>query len=135
MSPESPWPLQPEEAAILPDTDTRDSRPWKRAVATPAPAAPTAFELTAEDVLAWEAMPTEAGQPWTFNLTLTEAASARLRKITEQRLGQTLPLVVDGKVVAEPRVQTVITGPRLTVTGSSDPDAQHLREALGRSGE
>ena len=26
---ESPWPLQPEEAAIIPDTDTRDSRLWK----------------------------------------------------------------------------------------------------------
>ncbi|MCZ7639071.1 MAG: hypothetical protein M5U12_25290 [Verrucomicrobia bacterium] len=26
----SPWPLQPEEAAIVPDEDTRDSRAWKR---------------------------------------------------------------------------------------------------------
>ncbi len=25
----SPWPIQPEETAIIPDTDTRDSRQWK----------------------------------------------------------------------------------------------------------
>jgi parallel beta-helix repeat protein len=27
---ESPWPLQPEELAIIPDTDTRDSEKWKK---------------------------------------------------------------------------------------------------------
>ena len=27
---ESPWPLQPEEKAIIPETDTRDSRAWRR---------------------------------------------------------------------------------------------------------
>jgi hypothetical protein len=26
----SPWPLQPEEQAIIPDGETRDSRQWKR---------------------------------------------------------------------------------------------------------
>jgi len=27
---DSPWPLQPEELAIIPDTDTRDSEKWKK---------------------------------------------------------------------------------------------------------
>jgi hypothetical protein len=27
---QSPWPLQPEEKAIIPETDTRDSRAWRR---------------------------------------------------------------------------------------------------------
>jgi hypothetical protein len=30
LSVESPWPLQPEERAIIPETDTRDSRAWRR---------------------------------------------------------------------------------------------------------
>ena len=30
LHPDSPWPLQPEEKAIIPDGDTRDSRQWKR---------------------------------------------------------------------------------------------------------
>jgi parallel beta-helix repeat protein len=30
LTPQSPWPLQPEEKAMIPDTDTRDSRVWKR---------------------------------------------------------------------------------------------------------
>jgi len=32
LSPASPWPLQPEELAIIPDGPTRDSRQWKRPV-------------------------------------------------------------------------------------------------------
>ncbi len=32
LTPASPWPLQAEEKAIIPDGDTRDSRRWKRAV-------------------------------------------------------------------------------------------------------
>jgi tRNA A-37 threonylcarbamoyl transferase component Bud32 len=30
LLPASPWPLQPEEAAMVPDGDTRDSRAWQR---------------------------------------------------------------------------------------------------------
>ena len=30
LRPSSPWPLQPEEKAIIPDGNTRDSRQWKR---------------------------------------------------------------------------------------------------------
>jgi hypothetical protein len=30
LQPISPWPLQPEEQAIIPEGDTRDSRQWKR---------------------------------------------------------------------------------------------------------
>jgi hypothetical protein len=30
LQPTSPWPLQPEEQAIIPTGDTRDSRAWKR---------------------------------------------------------------------------------------------------------
>lgn len=30
LQPNSPFPLQPEESAIIPETDTRDSRQWKR---------------------------------------------------------------------------------------------------------
>ena len=31
---ESPWPLQPEEKAIIPETNTRDSKAWRRESAT-----------------------------------------------------------------------------------------------------
>ena len=30
LRPDSPWPLQPEEQAIIPESDTRDSRQWQR---------------------------------------------------------------------------------------------------------
>lgn len=34
LSLQSPWPLQAEEKAILPETDTRDSRAWRRGAAS-----------------------------------------------------------------------------------------------------
>ncbi len=47
---ESPWPIQPEEAAIIPDGPTRDYRKWKKPTKAVLPAKKTAQDITAVEV-------------------------------------------------------------------------------------
>ena len=47
---ESPWPIQPEEAAIIPDGPTRDYRKWKTPPKTASPVQKTDTETTAVEM-------------------------------------------------------------------------------------
>jgi len=47
---ESPWPIQPEEAAIIPDSQTRDYRKWKTPPKAALPVAITTQDTTAVEV-------------------------------------------------------------------------------------
>jgi len=87
------------------------------------------FQLGPKDVVATTMAKAESGS-YTINVTLSDAASQRFTQLTKENLGKTLPLLVGGKVVSAPVVQEVITGPELTLPGSSKEDAERILDIL-----
>jgi preprotein translocase subunit SecD len=90
---------------------------------------PSQFHLDSKDVVSATMTEGDSGN-YKIDVMLSEAASQRFAKLTEENMGKKLPLVVDGEVVSEPLVSDVITGPRLIITGRGKQDAERILEAL-----
>jgi preprotein translocase subunit SecD len=56
------------------------------------------------------------GKP-TIVIELEPDAQRTFAKLTARHLGEVLDLLVDGSVVSSPRIQTVIPGPSVTISG------------------
>jgi preprotein translocase subunit SecD len=72
------------------------------------------------------------GQP-TLMVELEPAAQRSFAKLTTRHVGEVVDLLIDGKVVSSPRVQTPILGPSLVISGEfSATEAAALAQRLSR---
>jgi preprotein translocase subunit SecD len=72
----------------------------------------------------------QSGGDWILNLTVTDAAANRAHEFTEQHVGRSLALVVDGKVHGTPRIAGAITGNGYRIEGFNRADAERLATAI-----
>ncbi|MEM1295544.1 MAG: hypothetical protein AAGH89_09270 [Verrucomicrobiota bacterium] len=91
-----------------------------------------AVGITADDVVKAKAL--ESSNGWQIFVTLGEKGAAKFADITKQALKERLAVIVDEKVVAAPRIQEVITGGELVVTGNfTETEANRLATELSES--
>jgi len=75
----------------------------------------------------------------TITLELSEEAAAEFSEVTAARVGQTIALVLDGRVLMAPTVRERIAGGRVQISGlfsraEADALVAQIREATGTSG-
>jgi preprotein translocase subunit SecD len=71
---------------------------------------------------------------WAVNFKLTDDASARFAEVTERMVGKRLAMLVDGKVVSAPTVQSRIVGSGQITGNFTEQEAQRIAEGLTADG-
>lgn len=74
-------------------------------------------------------------QPF-FNIaiTFTDEGKKLLAEITRQNIGKRIAIVVDGRVYADPRIMTAITGGKAEIAGNfSEQEAKDLAEKINKA--
>lgn len=72
----------------------------------------------------------QADGEWTLNFTVTDDAAKRVHDFTQQHVGRTLALVVDGKVYGTPRIASAIIGNKYRIEGFNRADAERMATAI-----
>ncbi len=72
----------------------------------------------------------EAGGEWTLNFTVTDDAAKRVHDFTQQHVGGTLAIVVDGKVRGMPQIGSAIVGNRYRISELNRTDAERMATAI-----
>jgi preprotein translocase subunit SecD len=72
----------------------------------------------------------QADGEWTLNFTVTDDAAKRVHDFTQQHVGRTLALVVDGKVHGTPRIASAIIGNKYRIEGFNRADVERLATAI-----
>jgi preprotein translocase subunit SecD len=72
----------------------------------------------------------QADGEWTLNFTVADDAAKRVHDFTQQHVGRTLALVVDGKVRGTPRIASAIIGNRYRISELNRTDAERMATAI-----
>jgi hypothetical protein len=72
------------------------------------------------DVESAEAIYDKNQQQWTVSVTVADAAETRFVNAMQQNVGRDVAIVIDGQVVAAPRVNAGINGKHLGISGNFD---------------
>jgi preprotein translocase subunit SecD len=82
------------------------------------------------DILDARALPSLDGMP-TILISFSPAAGARIATLTGAKVGKPVPILLDGKTVAEPIIREAITGNALELSGSfTMPEAMALAKRI-----
>lgn len=83
-----------------------------------------------DDVVDARALPSMDGMP-TILISFGDSAAQRLAVMTTRNVGKAVPIILDGKTLAEPLVQEPITGGAIEMNGfASLPDAIKLAKLI-----
>src|SRR5579872_1766981 len=74
-------------------------------------------DLTNEDIAEVKATQDDSKRP-AISITLTKDGSAKMKKVTEEHLRKPLAILVDGKVISAPVIQTAIAEGEVLITGN-----------------
>jgi preprotein translocase subunit SecD len=82
------------------------------------------------DVLDARYLPSLDGKP-TVMITFTQEAAVRVQALTARNVGKTIPIIVDGRTISTPMIQTEIAGGVIEIGGvESEQEAIALAKQI-----